>query len=404
MGALKTRRAVKKTWPYSKYPNVNFAICAPDYKKMKQSTRDAFDRVFQGMGKMQEQEQFFLLTDGRKIFFRTMKKDPNSVEGIPSCVFIWGDEAGEYPRAAHHNIQSRTAFMRGQVVYTTTPYAMNWVKRDVIDAWKKGDPDIDYFEWLSMENPSFPDGEFERQKKLLPPKVFRRKYMGIHEAMEGLIHEFDDKNLCDPFPIKNSPCYGGVDWGFDHPMSIVIRCFPDDGNCYTVSIFKKSGLTASQVLDVVQSKAKLFGVKTFYCGADRPDMIAELSMRGVPAVKYFEGNPQYREVIAGNQLQSELVKTNRYKVFKGIDQLEELEDEYSTYHWDTKEGSDYSVKEQPVKENDDLMDAERYVTIGTHHLMREKAMESIVPLSVSHHIDTWTPEDEEEETKDWDEY
>jgi len=189
VGALKLARAVEMEWPATKYPQVNFAVCAPDYKSLQQSTLDAFKRVFQNMGKFQGVSQVYQLFDGRLIFFRTMVKNPRSVEGIPSCAFIWADEAGQYPREAFLNMQSRTSFMKGQLFLTTTPYALNWVHREIIQKHAQGEPDIDYLEWSSCDNPAFPDDEFERQKLLLSPTEFRRKYMGIHEALEGLVFQ-----------------------------------------------------------------------------------------------------------------------------------------------------------------------------------------------------------------------
>lgn len=398
VGALKLRRAIRIMWPNEKHPHVNFAVTAPDYKSMKQSTRDAFDRVFFGMGSMNEQDQVFNLVDGRKIFFRTMIKNPNSVEGIPSCVFIWADEAGRYPRMAYDNIVSRVALMQGQAFFTTTPYAMNWTL-DVIDQAEQGDPEVDYFHWTSKDNPAFSEEEYERIREKMPYKTFRRKFMGIHEAIEGLIYDYTEaKNVCLPFPVEGFDCYGGVDWGFDHPFSVVIRCIPPGGHkAYTVSVFKKGGMTPSQMVELLRSKMKMFHVKHFYCGSDRPDMIMELNSNGIPASHYFESSKEHREVIPGIQLHAELIRSGRYQVFKDIDQFKDLKDEYRTYRWDKKEGEEFGKKEEPVKENDDLLDAERYVTIGTFRLMKQKTEEYKIPRTLAHRVDTWTPENDEEE-------
>lgn len=399
VGALKLRKAVTKIWPKEQWPHVNFAVTAPDYKMMHQSTRDAFDRVFNGMGKMDNKLEVFNLSDKRKIFFRTMVKNPDSVEGIPNCVFIWADEAGKYPLLAYRQIVDRTALMRGQSFFTSTPYAMNWMAKE-IKKFKEGEPSIDYFEWKSVENPAFPRDEYEEQKRKLPPKTFRRRYEGIHEALEGQIYEYNQSCKVDPFPIHQYPCYGGIDWGFDHPAGIAVRCIPGDGNSYTVSLMKRNGLTAGQMLDVIEAKTKLFHVKRWFCGSDRPDMIADLQSRGVPAVKYFEESPEHREVLAGIALHSEYMHQKKYKVFRDIEDLDHLEDEYASYHWDKDEKEQFTKKEAPIKENDDLMDAERYASIGIRYLMKERKVESKMPPYLQHRIDNWKPgyEDHEEKT------
>lgn len=399
VGALKLLRAVQSQFPAKDYPTANFAVVAPNYPALTQSTRVAFDQFFARMGTMNEMDKVFTLYDGRKIFFRTVVKNPNAVEGIPNCAFIWGDEAGQFPRMAWINIQSRTAFMKGQVFLTTTPYAMNWVKKEIID--KPGE-DMDYFEWLSKDNPAFPDDEFERQKSLLSPREFRRKYMGIHEAMEGLIFDsFDSNNYIDPFELnRDMKIVGGIDWGFDHPFSLVVRCIPQDGHCYTISVFKRSGMNVSQQLDLIAAKTKTFGVSTWYCGADRPDMISELNAKHIPAVKYYEGNNNFREVNAGNQKHAELIRTNKYRVWRGIEQLSDLEDEYATYRWDQKEGEERS-KEKPVKENDDLMDAERYATVGTYHLLTRPEQKVTLPPDLHLYVDSFDPTEDERRVSDW---
>lgn len=393
VGALKLRKAILIDYPADKYPTASFAVCAPEYKTMHQSTRRAFDLVFQDMGRVNEMSQEFTLPDGRKIYFRTMIKNLNAVEGIPNCVFIWADECAQYPRVAFLNMQSRTAFMRGQLFLTTTPYAMNWPKKEIIDKWKQGDPDIDYFEWVSIENPAFPKDEYERQKSMMSKKEFERKYMGMHTRMEGLIFEdFDGNNWVDAARVDLSGAIytGGIDWGFDHPFCINVRAITPDKKMYGVSFFKGQGLTVSQQIDLICAKHGMFHVKHWSCGHDRPEMIAELNRRGIPAFKYFEHRPEYREVNAGNQKHAELIKTKQYRIFTNVEAKEDLIDEYETYCWDKKEGEEVS-KEKPVEINDDLMATERYNTVGSLHLLTERAEKVKIPLGYYQQRDLWKP-------------
>lgn len=401
VGAIKLRWAVKKGWPAEKFPQVNFAVCAPDYKSMTQSTRQAFDKVFQGAGTMNEMKQEFTLNDGRKIYFRTMVKNPNAVEGIPSCVFIWGDEAGQYPRMAYLNLQARTAFMQGQVFLTSTPYAYTWPKQEIMDRWRAQDPDIDYFEWLSVENPAFPKEEFDRQKQLLSQKEFERKYMGMHSRLEGLIFEdFGPKNWVThrDAPLLGAKYIAGVDWGFDHPMGIIVLGIVEDwATC--VSITKMPGLSVSQQIDLLEAKKKTFGIEAFSCGHDRPEMILELQKRRMTAHKYFEYHPEYREVDAGNAKVAELMKTGKLRFIDDIEGGEDLEDELETYHWGepTVEGG----KAKPVDTNNDLISALRYATIEATSLLTLKLEKPKLPLGYMSKVDSWTPAKPAGHHTDW---
>lgn len=408
MGAWKLRRAIEIVWPAKKYPHVAFVVTCPDHKTLVQSTRQCFDKVFYGQGTMHEMEQTFYLKDGRKIYFRTMNKNPWSCEGIQNVAFIWADEACQYPRLAYINLQSRTAIMQGQLFMTSTPYATNWPKRDIIDKWKNNEGDIEYFEWLSVENPAFPQEEYERQKSLMSKRDFERKYMGVHTRMEGLIFEdFDEDNLIDGSQIDLSQAYivGGIDYGFNHPMAISIRAIQPDGQCYGINFFKGQGLSSSQVIDLVKSKTKSFGVKLWGAGADRPDLTLELQNHGIPVMKYHENHDDYREVDAGNQRLAEMIKTKQYKIFEKAQGVEDLRDEYETYHWNTAENeTEKDTRPKPVKINDDLMDAERYATVVCLEKYKVKVPKKDLPMN--HHLlyDTWRPGKTKKQGSSWDSY
>jgi hypothetical protein len=124
-------------------------------------------------------------------------------------------------------------------------------------------------------------------------------------------------------------------------------------------------------------------------------MIAELNNKGIPAVKYFDESPEYREVKAGAQYHAELINSGKYRVFRDIEHLDELEDEYATYRWDKDESEEYSKKEEPIKENDDLMDAERYCSIGIRYQLKDRPKEYQTPAKLAHRIDKWNPWDED---------
>lgn len=384
--------------------NISFLVTAPDYKTMAQSARVTFDKVFHNMGEMREGLGEFTLHDGRKIFLRTVVKNPWSVEGLPNCAFCWADEAGLYPRAAWVNIQSRLAIMAGKIILTTTPYGMPWFTKEIVNASK--DSDVAYERWSSKDNPAFPDEEYERMRGKLSAKEFQRKFEGIDNKLEGLIFDdFGENNWCDLFEMPHgTQYYGGIDWGYDHPGAIVVRAFPKDGKCYTISIFKRSGLSTTQMVELIKSKQQMFGVRHWFCGHDRPDVISDLNMAGIRASNYFDGDPEMRLVNAGNQAHNELIRTGKYKVFRKIDQWEDLEDEYLSYSWKKKTMEDVSAVEKPNDINDDLMAAERYCTVGTQHLMKEEPVELKIPLNIPYTVDSWDPTQEEDTRGSYEDY
>ena len=334
--------------------NVNFLVAAPTYKILQQSTLPAIMSIWPPwFYTYNKNDATLTLKTGNKIYLRT-GTDPNAAEGIQLIGAAWLDEAGMCSRMFWHNVESRTAFMQASVLLTSTPYGMNWLKKEVIDAAKHRE-DICYVHWRSVDNPAFPKEEYERQKQMLPPSVFRRKYEGIHEQMEGLVYNLTPSHKCKPFELpQGTKYYAGVDWGYHNPMGIIIRAITPNGHHYTVSEFKKSGLTPDEKVQAAKAKHGIYNCERFLCDPEDPAMIETFVRAGLPAVAFHKLYTQGKEISPGIELHASLIHQNRFQIFEGC--CPELEDEYSTYHYaESKENRE--AKEIPVATNNHLMDA-----------------------------------------------
>ena len=69
-------------------------------------------------------------------------------------------------------IQRRLSLSGGRVLAGTTPYNLGWLKTQIFDRWRNGDPDIQVIQFKSTMNPSFPVEEYERAKRTLPTWKF----------------------------------------------------------------------------------------------------------------------------------------------------------------------------------------------------------------------------------------
>lgn len=365
----------------------NYVVVCPTYKVMNQSVLPTWISVTKHLhAEVNKQEAFFPLPDGGKVYFRSAT-DPDSVIGTPNVKAAWIDECGKVSRSAFYAVIERIARLEGRILLTTTPYALNWVAKEIIMPAERGQrPDILYVRWRSLDNPAYPQSAWDAAKAQLPARIFRMRYEGYHDKAEGMIHaDWDELNWLEPFKLPDgTKFYGGIDWGWDHPFALVVRAITPQGECYNVSFFKRSALSTSQQLDMVQAKTGQFKVQMWFCGHDRPDMIAELNNRGIPAVHYFQFAPNLREVIAGDQKLSELIKIKRLRGFKGVDQWQDYEDEIQTYVWDKDIDSD-AVKTEKAANGGafDLMAADRYVTVGTIHYVKEPVLKLVTPLGVT---------------------
>ncbi len=343
-------------------------IGAPTYKILNQSTLPTWLKYAGRFGEYLKGDQEFVFHDGFRVYIRT-STDPDSIEGIQNCRWFWMDEAGKCKMQFWDNAEGRCARTAAPLFLTTTPYGLNWPYKVLIKPAKAGlRSDVAYYEWLSIDNPTFPLAEYERQKRILDPRTFRRKYMGIHERMEGLVYDIGENQFCTPKMLpKQTRYFAAVDWGYavGHEFALLVRAIGPDGFRYEVDEFKKSGLDPNQQIEACLAKYKIWGIETFLCDPARPDMISALSKTGVTARPFQSGVENYKKLNPGIDEHIKLINSGRYQIFR--EACPQLEDEYETYHWPEVEEDD-APADVPVKVNDHLMDCARMLTVGTMHV------------------------------------
>jgi phage terminase large subunit len=397
VGALWALRQTSKGWGKGD----TAIIGAPTYKILNQSTLPTFLKFASGRGTYQKSDQTFTFNNGLVAYLRT-STDPYSVEGIQNVRWIWLDEAGMTKYNFWINLEGRAARTGAPIICTTTPYGLNWPYHHLIKPFKEGErDDVEYLEWVSIENPSFPMEEYERQKKILDPRTFRRKYMGLHERMEGLVYELTEDNTIEAFSLpRGTRFFAGVDFGFaeGHEFALVVRAVAPDGFCYEIDEYKEAGLDPTRQVALCLAKMRTYNIEMFYCDPARPDLISMLNTGGVKAMGFHVGKENYKQVVPGIQKHNELIRSAQYKVFRG--RCPNLMDEYETYHWPEIE-EDRQVAEKPVAINDHLMDAARYCTVGTMHT-RIKQEPVAIHSARRPHIDMFDPRKTSKKSVRWD--
>lgn len=352
----------------------NFLIVAPTYKILKQSTLPHLLTVMEGYGKYNHADDVFKLNAGGIIYCRT-GTDPDSIVGIPDIRSIWGDEAGKYSLYFWENIQGRQSTKNCPIMLTTSPYTLNWLYRDIIKPKQAGKrPDVCLIQAASWDNPynSLSDPEVRAQRKAtMDARRFQMLFGGDWGKMHGLVYDCwdDEENLVTPFTLPAGTRYfGGIDWGFTDPFVFKVRAITPDGMEYGISEFYKAGLTLPDMIKVVRGTLDILPVERIFCGTDQPGHIEEFNRNRLPA----EGADTTRGSIRrGIDLHYELIKTRRYKEF--TDTCPYSSDERDTYHYPEPEdlGPDDGTKEQnPVGAADHAMDVDRYITLGTRHLVK----------------------------------
>ncbi len=362
-GALWMKR---KIFQYPDKKN-NFLLMAPSYKIMQQSMLPYFLHYMEGIGTYHKVDATFELNWGSIVYFRT-ETDPDSIVGIPRVKAYWMDEAGKVRLYFHENVQARAASIGAKGLYTTSPYSLNWLYTDYIKPKLAGRlPDIKLIQAASWENKYHSLHDEEKRKKMrqtMDERRFNMVFGGQWDKMAGLVFDcFDqDENMVDPFQLPTgTKYYGGIDWGYTDPFVLKIRAVTPDNRHYQVSEFYKVHTTITDQIQAAKQKMGIFLIERFYADPSQPGAIEEFCRNGIPCVAADN------DIRRGIDLHYELIKTRRYKLFKGSSP--HTIDEYETYHYpEPKDLSpDQSAKEQkPVDQNNHAMDVERYLTLATY--------------------------------------
>ena len=356
----------------------NFLIVAPTYKILTQSTLPPYLDAMRGCGEFSKADMVFRIHGGGTVYMRT-NTDPDSVVGITNVRAVWGDEAGLFSLYFSENLAARAAFRAAQTLFTTSPYSLNWLFKDIIrpkmrDAAAR--PDVTLIQAASWENPYFPKDVIDRNKLSMDPRRFNALFGGKWEKPAGLVYDcFDaDENQCEPFALPTGTRYfGGIDWGFQHPFVFKVRAVTPAGRHYGVSEFCKGGLTISDVVAVVKQRVQVYGVGMVYCDPAQPAHIEELCRAGVRATAADN------DIRLGVDRHYELLKTRTLKYFRGSNP--HTLDEIESYHYPEPEDldTDDDAKDVlPVKQSDDCMDCDRYISIMTFRV-GEKQRSPVLP-------------------------
>lgn len=329
-----------------------YVICAPTNKKLDQSTLVTF-RHYNSLyhwGEYREQKRQFLWRNGSVSYIRSMEDDW-AIEGIPDCQGVWADEGGQMGFPAWLAFQGRTNISKGNILITTTPYAMNWLYHDFYSKWKKRDPLYEVFQFPSYINPKFPKDEYDRMKGQLEEKLFAMRYEGEFRKMVGLVFPEWSPVPEIPKPEEIKKLVAGVDFGYPSPSAIVLPGITKSGQGYILETFKKAftqpdrlALEAKKMEERWKTKIK------FYCDPSSPEKIQVLREKKLDAVA-----ADNRKGL-GLQTMEIGLRTKKFLIY---DKLSDFRDELETFSY---------PQDKPNEDPDDrkfhLMAAGRYALLS----------------------------------------
>jgi len=265
-------------------------------------------------------------------------EDPDKAKG-PARDILFVNEANLISKALFDQLLIRTT---GQVFLDWNPADfISWVY-DVADNPKSKRIHSTYLNNL----PNLSESQIrniEQYKDL--PDDFMWKVYGLGERGSAKEIIYTQWKQYDQAP--DGDVFYGLDFGYVHPAALV-KVTHYEGQNYFEEIVYQSGLTLSDLSRLI--KEKLPERATIYADAAEPKSIEELYRQG------FNIKPAQKDVWAG------IVKMKSYPINLHYNS-KNLRREFMSYKW--KKDKNDNVIEEPVKANDDLMDACRYA-VFTH--------------------------------------
>lgn len=172
--------------------------------------------------------------------------------------------------------------------------------------------------------------------------------------------------------------YVGIDPGIDHPTALVWVTHSSDDVFEVVRSMKFSDITTPQVCSLIMATNQELGVNPRWYVIDpsarnrNPQTGKSLQMNyqehGIVAMPgnndRRSGFDRIRELLAPVDLATGKPMNPRLFVHGGNDLLVE---EFEKYRWKPAPGSEALAKEEPIKVNDDILDALRYVIMSRTH-------------------------------------
>lgn len=280
----------------------------------------------------------------------------DSIRGMTA----WGayiNEASLAKASVFSEIQKRCSAPEARIICDTNPdEPTHWLKKNYID---NTDPKagIKTFFFTFDDNPALDDDYKEKLKASTPSGVFYdRDILGLWCTGEGVVYrDFDQSTMTidkDKLPTDLT-YYVGVDWGYEHTGTLIVFADDSQGNTYLIEEHAHKHRFIDYWVGLAHDVQKKYGSTIpFWCDSARPDNLNEFLTHGIRA---YNAN---KAINAGIEAVGSLMKAKRFFVVKNS--VDNWLNEVYQYIWNEKTG-------EPVKENDDSMDAMRYAIYNQHN-------------------------------------
>ena len=257
------------------------------------------------------------------------------------------NEASLANETVFKEIISRCSGDGARIVFDTNPdNPEHWLKKDYIDS--KSENIISYHFELD-DNTFLSERYIKNIKESTPSGMFYdRDIKGLWVTGEGVVYSDFDGNkhfINDISGIDFETYIAGVDWGYSHYGSIVVFGIDKDNKWYLIEEHATQFKEIDYWVNIALGIKERYGNINFYCDSARPEHVERFRRERIRAINAD------KSILSGIEEVARLIKLNRFFVLSP--KVKQFKKEIYNYIWDEKTGN-------PVKENDDVMDAMRY--------------------------------------------
>lgn len=262
-------------------------------------------------------------------------------------------------KSVFDEIVKRCSGTGARILGDTNPDQPNhWLKTDYIDK-ADGDTIIEH-QFTIFDNPFLSDRYRENLIKTTPSGVFtERGIFGRWTSGEGAVYRDFNKDRhsitraeADKMVFKEHIV--GVDFGYEHYGSVVVLGITHDGTYVVLDEYAERHQEIDYWEKVQKSVMLKYGYAVpFYPDSARPEYIYRFSQNSSHVY------PANKSVMPGIEMVAKLMKTDKFKVV--MEDCPRFSDEIYTYAW-------HKSKDEPLKENDDVLDSIRYAILSHHYV------------------------------------
>ncbi len=240
---------------------------------------------------------------------------------------------------------------KGEALFISTPKGFN----HFYDLYNMQDTDSDYksFHFTTYDNPYIPVEEIDKARQELSSERFAQEYLADFKKTEGLVYkEFDrTRHLFTEIPIGTgiTERIAGADLGFTNPCAIPDIWIDNTDTWWVKEEFYQTGRTDAQVAEYLAAQ----NYDMVYPDPEAPAAISEMRKRGVNVRDVIKGKDSIKH---GIDAVRERLKANKLRIHTSC---KNTIMEFETYCYPDKKDM-HNEEENPIKENDHMMDALRY--------------------------------------------